>query len=202
MYLNSLKHRSWFLIPGSLRLAKCVTVAACLLATHSLRAHDFWLEPDDFTPADGGDVAITFREGVSFNGSTLPYITEWFNDFSITDNDGRSPIVSVLGDDPAATISPLGGQSLLGYQSNRAFVELEAKKFNSYLEDEGIEFIREERRKRGEDDEPAPEYFVRCAKALLQSSADGPEVWDTQLGYALELMPLTNPYAASAGDSL
>jgi uncharacterized GH25 family protein len=84
----------------------------------------------------------------------------------------------------------------------RSFVELEAKKFNSYLEDEGIEFIREARRAAGEDDAPAPEYFIRCAKALLQSTNPGKKVYRDILGYTLELVPLADPYELSIGDVL
>ena len=91
---------------------------------------------------------------------------------------------------------------LLGYRSMPAFVELEAEKFNQYLKDEGMEFLRDERRARGEDDAPAPEYFVRCAKTLLQSNTDGPKVYDKVLGYPLELIAQADPYARSVGDEL
>ena len=172
----------------------------------SAHAHDFWIEPDNFTPAPAEPVSVSLREGVGFKGNTLPYIDEWFTDFSITTEGGREPIDSVLGDDPAATIQVASGQALLGYQSVRSFVELDAEKFNTYLEHEGIEFIREERRKRGEDNDPAPEYFVRCAKALLQSSteasSEGKTAYDKELGYTLELIPLADPYKQTAGNKL
>ncbi len=109
----------------------------------------------------------------------------------------------MLGDDPAATLIAREGPLLIGYRSNRSFVELDAAKFNGYLEEEGIEFIREERRKRGEDNDPAPEYFVRCAKALLQTGPAGTDtVYSTTLGYTLELVALDNPYTLAPGSSM
>jgi uncharacterized GH25 family protein len=178
------------------------SVSCFLLLATTVRAHDFWIEPENFTPTATEAVAISLREGVKFKGNTLPYIDEWFRDFSMTTAAGREPIISVLGDDPAASIQLEAGQALLGYQSVRSFVELDAEKFNNYLEHEGIEFIREERRRRGEDNDPAPEYFVRCAKALLQSDVEGKSVYAKELGYTLELIPLDDPYLLIHGDTL
>ena len=147
------------------------TLVACLLITvnvGTVQAHDFWLEPDNFTPEKGQQVSIRLKEGVAFRGDTLPYLEEWFNDFSALTAAGREPVTSLTGNDPAAEITADSGAILLGYQSNRSFVDLEAKKFNRYLEDEGIEFIRAARIAAGEDDQSAPEYFIRCAKALIQ----------------------------------
>jgi uncharacterized GH25 family protein len=165
-------------------------------------AHDFWIEPDNFMPETGDTVTVSLREGEKFKGNTLPYIEEWFADFSRTDGDGRNPVMSLTGDDPAARLEDIEGQTLLGYRSTRNFVELEAAKFNKYLEDEGIEFLREQRIARGEDDAPAPEFFVRCAKTLLQGANDGAAVYDTVLGYTLELVPLSDPYKTNVGDKL
>jgi len=186
----------------SLRLNSLLACAA-LSACNAVNAHDFWIEPDSFRPAPEAAVNLRLREGVDFKGNTLPYIPEWFSDFSRTSTTGREAIESVPGDDPAATLIARNGASLIGYRSNRAFVELPAEKFNSYLEDEGMEFIRKERIAQGEDAAPAPEYFVRCAKTLLQTGpADTSEVFSTKLGYTLELTPLSNPYFLKVGDKL
>ena len=178
-------------------------VCAALFACNTVGAHDFWIEPDTFRPAPEASVDLRLREGVDFKGNTLPYIPEWFSDFSRTSTKGREAIESIPGDDPAATVIAPPGALLIGYRSNRAFVELPAEKFNSYLDEEGMEFIRQARIARGEDAESAPEYFVRCAKTLLQTGpADASEVFATKLGYTLELTPLSNPYRLKAGDKL
>jgi hypothetical protein len=195
---------------------------ACLLVTLNsgvVQAHDFWLEPDNFTPEKDQQVSIRLKEGVGFRGDTLPYIEEWFNDFSAVTAAGREPVTSLTGNDPAAEITADSGAILLGYQSNRSFVDLAAKKFNQYLEDEGIEFIRAARIAAGEDDLSAPEYFIRCAKALIQpiatksflqrffssgnsSGNKAQEIYKSNLGYTLELIPAANPYDLNPGDSL
>jgi len=181
---------------------RCVLLAAVALLAGPANAHDFWVEPANFQPPAGAEVDVRLREGVGFKGSTLPYINEWFQDFSKVTAGGREDVLSLQGNDPAATIEMPAGALLLGYQSNRSYVELDAAKFNSYLEDEGIEYIREARIAAGEDDDPAPEYFVRCAKALLQNAPPDSDIYKTRLGYRLELMPESNPYDLSPGDTL
>jgi hypothetical protein len=181
------------------------SVIACtaIVFVSTVNAHDFWIEPDSFRPAQNSPVEIRLREGMDFKGNTLPYIPEWFSDFSQSSTAGREAIESTPGDDPAAILRAPEGPLLVGYLSNRAFVELPAEKFNGYLEEEGMEFIRKERIARGEDDKPALEYFVRCAKTLLQTGPVGDDqVYGNTLGYTLELTPLSNPYLLEAGDSL
>jgi len=183
---------------------RMANAALLTLLLQPAQAHDFWVEPAEFQPDPGSQVDVRLREGVGFKGSTLPYINAWFQDFSKVTPAGREDVLSLQGNDPAASIEAPAGPMLLGYQSNRSYVELDAAKFNSYLEDEGIEYIREARIAAGEDDDPAPEYFVRCAKALLQSGpdGDGSEIYKTRLGYRLELIPEANPYTLQPGDQL
>ncbi len=184
------------------RFGHWLAIAMVLCLPSRLPAHDFWIEPDSYRPASGSEVSVRLREGVGFKGTTLPYINEWFQDFSVVTADGREPVISWRGDDPAATLTMPAGPMLIGYQSNRAFTELAAEKFNRYLEEEGIEFIREQRIAAGTDQQPAPEFFVRCAKALLQAGPDDSLVYAERLGYRLELVPAANPYSLQPGDSL
>lgn len=175
---------------------------AGLTLMSELGAHDFWIEPDAFMPEPGTEVSVSLREGVEFKGNTLPYITEWFADFSRVTDAGREQVRSLLGSDPAASITVSEGSLLLGYQSAGNFVALEAEKFNAYLDEEGIAYLRDVRRARGEDDQPAPENFYRCAKALLQAGETKGELYKQHLGYTLELVPEADPYTLSAGDNL
>ena len=165
-------------------------------------AHDFWLQPDRLTVAPGEEIQISLREGMDFKGNTLPYIPEWFRDFSVVTPAGRSDVESIPGDDPAARLTVTDNAMLVGYHSNRNYTELDAAKFNGYLEEEGIEFIRQLRIERGEDDLPAPEFFVRCAKALIYAGPSDGEIYRTDLGYTLELTPQADPQTITAGGKL
>ena len=175
-----------------------------ILFAQPAAAHDFWIEPDSFSASQGAPLNIRLREGVGFKGDTLPFIRQWFVDFTTVTAAGREPVFSLQGDDPAAVLEMSDGPLLIGYQSFPNLTTLDAAKFNRYLEEEGIEYIREQRIARGEDDAPAPEYFVRCAKALAQGpDSDGEEdIYARALGYTLELIPEQNPYAMAVGDDL
>jgi hypothetical protein len=201
-YHAGLDTNAFLLPPMRQSLMPVGLLAASFLLISDLHAHDFWIEPDTFTPGPGAEVEVSLREGVEFKGDTVPYLTDGFVDFSQITDDGRRPVKSRLGDDPAATIRVSEGPLLLGYQSSGNYVLLEAEKFNKYLEDEGIEFLRDIRRSRGEDDSPAQENFYRCAKALMQVGGSGGDLYKTALGYTLELIPETDPYSLSVGDTL
>ncbi|MFK8080986.1 MAG: DUF4198 domain-containing protein [Granulosicoccus sp.] len=174
----------------------------CLLGSAIAQAHDFWIEPSTFVPEEDQAIDVSLHFGEKFKGDTLPYINALFNDFSVTDQHGRIDIKSVQGNDPAATITTTVGAQLLGYQSNPQFVTVDAEKFNKYIEEEGIEYIREVRERRGESNSPAPENFSRCAKALIQSGPAEQEVYRQKLGYTLELIPQKDPYTLKKGDAL
>ena len=81
-------------------------------------------------------------------------------------------------------------------------MELKAEKFNKYVEEEGIEYIRVERERRGESNSPALENFIRCAKALIQTGSASGNVYREKLGYTLELIPQSDPYQLTKGEAL
>ena len=188
--------------PLSLKNALIISIGLTVFVAEAGLCHDFWIEPGSFMPQPGETVDVRLREGVNLKGNTLPFIPEWFTDFSTVSNIGRTPVESIIGDDPAAVIAVPKGALLMGYRSTRNFVDLDADKFNRYLDEEGIEFIREQRRNLGQDDMSAPEYFVRCAKALIQASAGGDEIYATELGYILELVAEDDPYKLRPGDEI
>ena len=136
-------------------------------------------------------------------GNSLPYLTPLIADFSTTDRTGRKVIQSVMGNDPAAMLIVKPGTTLVGYQSNRDYVAIEPQKFHQYLDDEGLDNIADERRTRGEENDRAREYFIRCSKLILQAvPTSSNDIFSTQLGYTLELMPETDPSELSAGSEL
>jgi len=183
---------------------KCCILSALLLivATGITHAHDFWIETDNFTPPAGENVAVSLHFGVGFDSNTFPYTHSLIDDFSVTDERGRRAIRSTEGSDPAAAINAATGAQLLGYQSKPQFIELDAATFDIYLEEEGIEYIRTERERRGESEAPAAENFIRCAKALIQTGDVTQDIYRQKLGYTLELVPQSDPYQLKLGERI
>ena len=87
--------------------------------------------------------------------------------------------------------------------SQRSFVDLEADRFNAYLEAEGLDAVIKTRQRRGEAATNGRELYSRCAKALVRvGAAAGSAGFDQVLGYPLELVPRTDPYALSLPGTL
>lgn len=188
-------------------LSAAVIACAALCQVPAALAHDFWIEPAAFRPATGTSLPVTLRVGEDFNGTSQPFVPDWFVDFSVSSSAGREPVKGFVGDDPAATlVLKTPGLRLVGYHSTRAFVDLEAGRFDKYLQTEGLESVRELRRRRGQEKANGREYYSRCAKSLV-SAGDGPGTakgtgFDQVLGYPLELIPRANPYALVVGKAL
>ena len=177
-----------------------VLACAALCQSTVARAHDFWIEPAAFRPATGTSLPVTLRVGENFSGTSQPFVPQWFVDFSVSSSASREPVRGFVGDDPAATLPmKTPGLRLVGYHSTRDFVDLEAARFDQYLQAEGLESIRALRRQRGEEKTSGREYYSRCAKSLV-SAGDGPgKGFDAVLGYPLELILRANPYALAPG---
>ncbi|HKR66828.1 MAG TPA: DUF4198 domain-containing protein [Thermoanaerobaculia bacterium] len=184
---------------------KRLALAASLLAAPLVFAHDFWIEPSTFHPAEGTNVTAALRVGQKLNGEPLPRIPPLIDRFVLkgarAEEAVEAPVVGRPGADPAGvTRIADAGLHWLAYQSNAYPVTLDAQKFEDYLRDEGLERIVALRAKRGQSAAPGRERFYRCAKALLETGLSGDVT--TPLGFTLELVPRKNPYAMRAGGEL
>ena len=121
-----------------------------------------------------------------------------------------TPVVGREGADPAGLVRlSAPGACVIGYRSNRAWLELEPLKFEAYLREEGLDAVLAARAETGRSGEPGREVYSRCAKALLRvqplaNASDPPAAGapDRALGFPLELLAERNPYQMRAGDSL
>lgn len=168
----------------------------------SASAHDFWIHASDYRPAVGERVDLTLHVGQHFKGDTLPRLDDWIVRFDYHDATGLHPVPGELGDDPAGYLLAVDGITLVAYQSQPNTVELKPAKFHSYLQDEGLEWVIEERKRRGEQDQPVKEWYTRDAKALIAPKDVAGGGWAYRFGLPLELVPLKDPYRLGAGEAL
>ena len=178
-----------------LRRLKVATVLA-LLAVSRLQAHDFWIEPSAFRPAIAQRVAVRLRVGQEYKGDPVPRDPGLLKRFVLVGAGGETPVAGVPNTEPAGFLSiPAPGLYTIAYTSNPEPVQLDAKKFNGYLTQEGLESIQELRAQKGQSDSPDREIFSRCAKALvLAGGGEAAAGWNRELGMRLELIPTANPY--------
>lgn len=175
--------------------------ALAILAPAAL-AHDFWIEPSEYRVEPGAAVALHLRVGMQFEGEEVARDPKLTRRFFAIGPDGGHAIPGENGASPAGKLTLRApGIYVVGYRSNRKFIEIDPKHFHEYLEEEGMGEIIERRRKLGEADKPGREWYSRCAK-LLVVAGDADEGFDRRLGFELELIPEKNPYSLKPGDEL
>lgn len=169
-----------------------------LLAASTAHGHEFWIEPQQFRAMPGAKVPLRLFVGQNFKGNSVPWLTDNYEYFYVTDARGRENLRGVLGDDPAATLTARApGRAWIVLRSTN--FELDYDKpgaFEAFLAKEGIDHLAP-REKLGKL--PVKETYSRCAKSLLlvgkPSSGAAP---DRALGLLLELVAETDPYAGKS----
>jgi uncharacterized GH25 family protein len=181
-----------------------------LLSASALPAHDLWIEPSNFRPAQSERLSVRVRVGEHFQGDPVPRNAARIERFAAVvpgEKGLELPLTGAEGADPAGQATlPVPGTWILVYDTNHAKVELEAAQFEKYLAEEGLEGIIALRAKRGQTAAPSREVYSRCAKSLVVVGAEnGPEKgrgYDRVLGLPLELVPEASPAALPAGGEL
>lgn len=180
-----------------------VTVFALLLATVPATAHEFWLEPDDFTPSRGADIVVNHNYGQHFKGDGLPFVSEWHKRYFVFDGRRNRPITGFDGDLPAVTTRFLKpGLKILAFDGTPEMQNFEEwVQFENFLGEAGLSHIAERHLKQGKPKENITERFARKAKLLLGVGAEDGEARgrDRPLGLRLELVAGRNPYTLKAG---
>lgn len=160
------------------------------LAPSHADAHQFWLSPSVYAVPPGQSVVVTARAGVGFHGAPKP----WAPDRSVRFVLLASRLVDLEGlgfpgDEAWARFAPsdrLG--AMLAFESTFTPIQLPAKEFDAYLEDEGL---TNSLTARGTTDHPGRERFRRCAKTWL-SGTDASRA-TKPLGLSLEVVPRSIP---------
>jgi len=165
-------------------------------ATLPLDAHDFWIAPTEYQPPVNTRTEFNLLVGQNLSGDSIPWIPEWFHDYRVIGPDGAKPVRGIIGDIPAGGFTPdKDAVYVAGYYSLPELAELDAEKFNSYLEAEGLEHALAQRKQNDMLGEPGNEYYSRCAKSLIKSgSGANTSALSTVIGYPLEIIPLDNPF--------
>ncbi len=168
-----------------------------------LSAHDFWVQPSHYRAQPGAAINFRLFVGDHFHGEPFARYASLIERFVVAGPEGEKPTLGLEGAEPAGVVRvDEAGLHVAGYRSRHSYARLGAEKFESYLREEGLEWVSAVRAKEGESDQPVREAFSRCAKALIQVGSVDPQTPDRRLGFRLELLAQRNPYALKAGDEL
>lgn len=183
------------------------TIAFLIIFTISLivQAHEFWLQPDKFLYQPGEVLKLNFMVGEDFTGERWDLkkhrLVRFDHHAGNYSNGLIEQVVPGEGNNLELKLES-EGTHLFVMQSNNAFIELEAEKFNAYLQEDGLEDILAYRTKTNTLDKRAREYYQRSAKLLVQVGHTPDDTFSKRVGTPIEIIPLKNPYALKPGDEL
>jgi len=189
-------------------MRKCLVLAALLLlaTTSLLLAHDLFLKLESYFVPPRTPVQIAVLNG-SFTASEGPVTPDRLRDLSVVGSSGRVVLSHDAwrphGDTTWLTLtSGAPGTYVVGASLLPREIALAAKDFNAYLEEDGIPDVLAARTRDGELTKNARERYQKHVKAIFQVGDLRTRAFETVLGYPAEIVPLTNPYFATVGDTL
>ena len=190
----------------SVWLALAVATLVVLATTPPGHAHDYWLQPQRFFLSDGEMTAVQLLVGDHFiSESERPLQVKKTVAFQVV---SKQQVVDLLslgkdGETPVCSIAPRGaGNHLIVMERDWSHIELDAAKFNKYLEHEGLTAILKMRRDAAEDGAVGRERYRRYLKSLVQVEGEFDATYSRKIGHRLEILPRVNPCAANIGDRM
>ncbi len=190
--------------------------ALALTIPAAAAAHSFWLQPADYTPEAGEELLVEFKVGDVGSGDNAA--NDWglywerivslrlFGPEGVTD---QQSAVRITGSGEngreagsAVMAVPGPGTYVLAFESNPSFSDLEAQRFNRYLEHVGLTAIAAHREARGLTGVSGTEIYSRRAKTILQVGDVHTRNAAMPIGQTLEIVPTENPFSMGEGEQL
>jgi uncharacterized GH25 family protein len=161
--------------------------------------------PDKFSCSPGDSVNITFVVGENLNGESWNLRKDRIQKMElhhagkVTDLSG-----SVIEGKHIHLKLALKeeGTYVLKMQSNNAFIELSADRFNQYLKENFLDEIIDRRKKTNATDKPGKEFYSRNTKLILQVGEKPDKEFEKNTGLPVEIIPLTNVADYKIGDAV
>ncbi|CAN5168171.1 hypothetical protein BH09BAC3_BH09BAC3_31350 [soil metagenome] len=184
---------------------KALIVIALFLTTALATAHEFWLQPKKYRFKVGEEMKVDFMVGENFSGEFWDLNRHKVDKLEIHSVGAAKNLLKDVKPTKGTNLTykfDKEGTHLLGMESNFAYLEMEADKFNDYLREDGMENILKSRTRSNELAKPSREFYKRYAKVIVQSGARTDETFRKRLGFRYEIIPLSNPYTLKTGDYL
>lgn len=184
-------------------MRKIVVLSLIFVWLGAAQAHEFWLLPKKFRYAPGEKMVIDFMVGENFEGEfwdlTRHKVEKLTIHNRVSSMDLSQKVAMSKGNNLEYTFNNVGTH-LIAMESDNAYIELEAEKFDEYLTEDGLEYIKEERLKRGEQNHTSRELYSRYAKLLVQVGDKTDDTYKKSAGLKMEIIPSQNPYDLKSGD--
>ncbi|WP_224816587.1 DUF4198 domain-containing protein [Hasllibacter sp. MH4015] len=170
-----------------------LTIAALAVAGKA-GAHEFWIDPVDFTVAPGDTLAADLRVGQEFSGAAMSYLPRNFTTFDVRMGEAITPVEGRFGDIPALAMDGLSdGLAVIVHQTTaNQLTWSEWERFLNFADHKDLGDVTAMHADRGLSQEDVTEDYIRYAKSLVAIGGGAGE--DSRVGMVTELVALTNPY--------
>ena len=169
-----------------------------------LAAHDFWLAATPWQPESR--VTITANIGETFPVPTDQVVPAAVESWRLYGPDGEIRSDHEFRRDArtlaADVVLPDAGAYLATVTTPASVEQMKGPWFNSYLAEEGLDWVLTARRDAGVSEEPASERFARYAKIVLRNGFGSGAHLTRPLGLRAEFVPMTDPTILRAGHLL
>jgi uncharacterized GH25 family protein len=187
------------------RRLTCPAAFLVALSASLAAAHDLWLVPDA-SPAPGKPVRVLASVGMDFPRSEHAPDPAAFKRRLLILPDGSEGELKAAGKDGLSGVleftPPKAGVYVVAVQTQPRLITLPADKFNEYLVTDGMPHIYRLRAKEKTLDQPGRERYSKHVKALVQVGKGGGGDASRVVGLQLEIVPLRDPFALKAGQTL
>jgi uncharacterized GH25 family protein len=177
-----------------------------LIAVTLLCSHDLFLKLDHYFLEARAPAVIQLFNG-SFEVSENVIDRSRMIDASLVNNGNRTQIDKKQWFERDQTTflnfeTGASGTYILGVSTAARTIEMEAVRFNNYLEHDGVDDMLLSRKQNNQLDQNANEKYSKHVKTIFQVGDTTSNDWNTVLGYPIEFVPLENPYELHPGHSL
>jgi hypothetical protein len=169
-----------------------------------LWAHDLYLMPSVFRTHNGATIVVSLHNGDAFPLSEVAPTPERLQDVRLTGTDSEAAVrdLKIVGNETVGTVLvPASGSLVLSVRTLPNHIDLPPDKFLSYLKEEGLDDVIAWRARHDETAQPGRERYTKFAKSLIQSDKSD-SFFGHVVGFPIEIIPLSDPYAVHAGSRL
>lgn len=175
-------------------ISKLLGAAALAMLGGFADAHEFWIDPVDFTVESGGTLEANLRVGQNLSGASYAYVPRNFTRFDIVMDDVVTEVTGRAGDMPALNMSaPADGLAVVAHVTrDYTLTYTEWQKFLDFAKHKDFEALIDVHRARGLPETRFVERYSRHAKSLIAVGAGRGS--DREVGLVTEIVALANPY--------
>lgn len=162
-------------------------------------AHEFWLQPHKFFYTVREVANIRFNVGENFTGENwtgnkdkISQLLLFAPSGSITDISAQ--VSQNKGDSVPVPLQQEGTHMII-FNSTNSFIDLDAVKFNEYLQEDGLNQVIAYRKKNGESQLNGKENYQRSVKTIFQVGGRLTENCIDPTSLPLDIIPEENPYS-------